>query len=342
MPTDRVGGAGVNLLVPWVCRAHGAVLAPTADGRALACARGCRVPVLGGIPRFVPADNYAAAFGRQWLRFRQTQLDSHTGLSISRDRLTRLVGGDLGVWRGRLVLEVGCGAGRFTELLLAAGARVVAVDLSAAVEANHATCGHVATYQLAQADVTALPLAPGQFHFVLVIGMVQHTPDPEATMTALARQVRPGGWLVLDHYAPGYPATWSRRVLRGGLLRLGAGAAGRVSYALTAALWPLHRALWGLRGVRGLPRLRRAWLALSPVVDYHDAYPQLPPRLLREWALLDTHDTLTDRYKHLRSPEQLTAHLAACGLTEISATYGGNGVEVRARRPAAAGAGGAS
>src|SRR6187397_1731582 len=44
--------------------------------------------------------------------------------------------------RGRVVLEAGCGAGRFTELLLAGGARVVAFDLSRAVEANRENCGH--------------------------------------------------------------------------------------------------------------------------------------------------------------------------------------------------------
>src|SRR5262249_7534383 len=42
---------------------------------ALACAGcGLRYPVLRGIPRFVPAANYAASFGYQWRAFARTQV----------------------------------------------------------------------------------------------------------------------------------------------------------------------------------------------------------------------------------------------------------------------------
>src|SRR5437016_4027992 len=89
------------------------------------------IPRRDGIPRFVPKSTYAADFGRQWNAYRLTQLDSHTGTSISRDRLRRALGEAL--WRGlkgARVLECGCGAGRFTEVLLAQGAHVISVDLS--------------------------------------------------------------------------------------------------------------------------------------------------------------------------------------------------------------------
>ena len=49
-------------------------------------------PVVRFIPRFVPVDNYATNFGLQWNRFRQTQLDSHSRLPISRERFFRQTG----------------------------------------------------------------------------------------------------------------------------------------------------------------------------------------------------------------------------------------------------------
>jgi 2-polyprenyl-3-methyl-5-hydroxy-6-metoxy-1,4-benzoquinol methylase len=55
---------------------------------------------------------------------------------FSKDRLKRLCGGDLTVFKGKKVLEVGCGSGRFTEIMLKEDATVFAVDLSSAVEAN--------------------------------------------------------------------------------------------------------------------------------------------------------------------------------------------------------------
>jgi SAM-dependent methyltransferase len=297
----------------------------------LAGSCGCRFPVVGGIPRFVEPANYAAGFGLQWKAFARTQLDSHTGLRISRDRLERCIGGSLEVLRGRSVLEAGCGAGRFTELLLSAGARVVAADLSVAVEANHANCARDDGYFVCQADLRALPVAPASFDLVVCLGVVQHTPDPEATIAALASYVRPGGLLVIDHYAPDYPLPLSRRLLRSVLLRLPPAGAKAIAVAVAKAVLPVHRALW--RDARGMFRLRGYLRRLSPLVDYYDDYPQLGRDRLAEWSVLDTHDTLTDRYKHLRSVEQIREALERAGCERIRVEPGGNGVEARARRP---------
>ena len=296
---------------------------------ALICASGCRVPVVRGIPRFVSSDNYAAAFGWQWTHFRRSQLDSHTGTTISRDRLTRCLGGSLDVVRDRTVLEAGCGAGRFTEILLDAGARVIAADLSAAVEANYANCGTSSGYFVCQADIRSLPVNGHAFDIVICLGVVQHTPEPENTMAALARYVKPGGLLVLDHYSRDYPVTAPRKVLRDLLLRLPPEHARRLALGTTRALLPVHRVLWHRR--RGFGRLRRYLGRVSPVVDYYEAYPELGTELLSEWALLDTHDTLTDRYKHLRGPEEIRHTLTSLGLANVEVAVGGNGVEARAR-----------
>ena len=297
--------------------------------RALVCPLGCEVPVVRGIPRFVPSDDYAAAFGWQWTQFRRSQLDSHTGTTISRDRLTRCLGGSLDVVRGMRVLEAGCGAGRFTEILLGAGARVVAADLSSAVEANHANCGTNPDYFVCQADIRDLPVAPHSFDVVVCLGVVQHTPEPEQTIAALAGYVKPGGLLTIDHYSRDYPVTAPRRALRELLLRLPPDQARRIALGATRALLPVHRALWHRR--RGFGRLRRYLRRVSPVVDYYEAYPELGVDLLSEWALLDTHDTLTDRYKHLRAPDEIRDTLVALGLANVEVSIGGNGVEARAR-----------
>jgi hypothetical protein len=155
-------------------------------------------------------------------------------------------------------------------------------------------------------------------------------------MRALCQHVKPGGLLVMDHYTHGYPATLSRRLLRRFLLRRSPAFGLLFCRTLVSLLWPLHRLVWYLRRLPRFWRLRWFWLWASPVVDYHDAYLRLGPALLRTWALLDTHDTLTDRYKHLRSAEEITRHLAACGMIGTEAVYGGNGVEIRAWRPKAA------
>jgi SAM-dependent methyltransferase len=311
-----------------------------AAGSALVCAAGCQAPVVGGVPRFVSSSFYASAFGRQWKAHPRTQLDSDTGLPISRDRLTRCLGGSLDIVRGRSVLEAGCGAGRFTELLLAAGARVLACDLSEAVEVNAQNCGGRAEHFVAQADILRLPVAPQSFDFVLALGVVQHTPRPEEAIAALARCVRPGGLLVLDHYTVLPRDTWyfrmlgqlfPRSILRRLVLLMPSAAASSAADGIARLLLPLHRTLW--RPGAAARVARRALRLLSPLADYYEAHPALGPERLAEWSRLDTHDALTDRYKHLRNPEQIQAALLACGLTDVVSVYGGNGVEARARRP---------
>lgn len=49
-------------------------------------------PIIRWIPRFVHMENYAANFGRQWNRFRKTQLDSYSGHPTSRDRFINETG----------------------------------------------------------------------------------------------------------------------------------------------------------------------------------------------------------------------------------------------------------
>lgn len=310
------------------CPHHQSPLVQTAA--ALTCESGCYFPIVRDIPRFVDSSNYAAGFGLQWNQFRRTQLDSYTQTTISRDRLTRAVGGDLTTLAGKTVLEVGCGAGRFTEVMLAAGARVAACDLSIAVDANYANCGSHADYFVCQADARELPFNADSFDFVICLGVLQHTPSPEETIAALARLVKPGGMLVIDHYARDYPVTISRRWLRSLFLRLPPASAKLLSLTLARALLPVHKLGWSQK--RGRWRLRRQLQKFSPLVDYYDVYPQLGEKILAEWALLDTHDTLTDYYKHLRSLEEIVNCLASCGLVDIDANYAGNGIEARARK----------
>jgi 2-polyprenyl-3-methyl-5-hydroxy-6-metoxy-1,4-benzoquinol methylase len=313
------------------CIHHAARLAE--NGGALICEHGCSVPIVRGIPRFVDTSNYAAGFGLQWNQFRRTQLDSYTHTTISRDRLTHAVGGNLDILKGKTVLEVGCGAGRFTEVMLAAGACVVACDLSTAVDANYANCGEHPNYFVLQADVRALPIKQHSFDFVVCLGVIQHTPSPEETITALARCVKPGGMLVIDHYGPSYPVTFSRRWLRHLLLRLPPASAKSLALTISRLLLPLHKLSW--RPTRTAARLRAQLQKFSPLVDYYDVYPRLDKKILAEWSLLDTHDTLTDYYKHLRTAEEIERCLLACGLGETETEYAGNGVEARALMPLA-------
>ena len=312
----------------WSCPVHERPLVQSTH--ALDCSEGCSYSIVSGIPRFVSSDNYSAAFGSQWKKYRLTQLDSYTGVPISEIRLARCMGDTL--WadlKGKHILEAGCGAGRFTEILLEKGAVVTSIDLSDAVEANQDNFPQNGQHRIAQADILALPFGRQQFDIVMCLGVIQHTPNPERTIEALYKQVKPGGWLVFDHYTYNVlyytkMAPYFRMVMR----RLSAERGLVWSEYLVDRLLPVHKRLQQARVLHFL------FSRLSPVLCYYRAYPELNDQLQHEWALLDTHDGLTDWYKHFRTCEQIERALKALGAGEITTSYGGIGVEARARKSA--------
>jgi len=276
-------------------------------------------------------DTYSDAFGLQWKAFRRTQLDSHTHTTLSLDRARRCLGEECWSLLNRQqrtdVLEVGCGAGRFTEVLLRTGAFVTSVDLSTAVEANQENFPPDEYHRILRADVRRLPFSPGHFDVVFCLGVIQHTPDPEATIEKLYEQVRPGGWLVIDHYAYNLSSvTKSAPLFRMVLRRMPPDRGLQWTERLVNTFFPLHRAVRHHRVAQAL--LSR----VSPVLSYYHAFP-LNDELQREWALLDTHDSLTDWYKHARTKGQIRRTLQQLGGADIWSEYGGNGVEARCRRP---------
>ena len=96
---------------------------------------------------------------------------------------------------------------------------------------------------------------------------------------------------------------------------------------LVRIFFPLHRSVKNMRILQIL--LSR----ISPCTTYYSSYPELDDKLQYEWALLDTHDILTDYYKHLRSCSQITNTLADLGAQDIQVDKNGNGIEARCRKP---------
>jgi SAM-dependent methyltransferase len=304
-------------------------------GDTLVCGDGHRFDTRLGIPRLVAADaRYTDGFGEQWNRYRTTQLDSYTHTPISRDRLKRCLGA--GLWerlsgpRATHVLETGCGAGRFTEVLLdLPSAYVTSTDLSSAVEANQVNCPQTSRHRVIQCDICRLPFPPDSYDIVVCLGVIQHTPQPEITIAKLYEQVRPGGWLVIDHYTPSisHYTKVTALLLRPVLKRLPPHVGTAATEALSRVFFPLHRA------VKHRPLMQMALSRVSPLLTYYQTYPELDDRLQYEWAVLDTHDSLTDFYKHFRTGAGLSKTLARLGAGDIWMAKGGNGIEARCRKP---------
>lgn len=303
-----------------------------AEGDSMNSECGHSYPIVRGIPRFVDTENYSEGFGAQWNMFPKTQLDSFTGLDLSEARLERCLRQNLTNLKGKKVLEAGSGAGRFTEILLKYGALLHSFDYSNAVEANAKNNGDHENLVLVQADIRKIPFAKANYDYVICLGVLQHTPNPEESIKCLWEMVSPGGALVIDHY----PWKWrvvlpppfggSEVIYRQLILRLPKNIRFKFVKAVTDFFFPWH---WRFRDSLFMQRILRR---ISPV---HFYYPDLKLRdrqMHYEWSLLDTHDATTDFYKHRRRPDQIRNFLKDMGATDIVVEIGGNGIEAFCRR----------
>lgn len=276
-----------------------------------------------GIPRFVSDAHYASSFGLQWNRHVRAQLDSTTGKPISRARLFAVTG-----WpermEGERILEAGCGAGRFTEVLATTGADVWSFDLSEAVEANAANNGHLPNVHIFQASIMDIPFAPGQFDRVLCLGVLQHTPDPAAAFRALAAQVRPGGFLAMDVYRKDLPALlqW-KYLLRPMTKRLPPERLYRMVATVVPQLLSAARAARRAAG--------RVGARLLPIAEY--SHLELPDDLAREWTILDTFDMYSPAHDHPQTLTTVRRWFVDAGFEDAVVERGPNGIIGRGRRP---------
>jgi ubiquinone/menaquinone biosynthesis C-methylase UbiE len=282
-----------------------------------------------GIPRFTASGSYASLFGDQWKAYKKTQLDSYTGSPISELRLNRCLGDGLkNTLEGKLVLEAGCGAGRFTEVLLKKGAMLVSSDLSSAVEVNAENFPVSDSHLVIQADINDMPFADESFDVVICMGVIQHTTNTEKTIEDLYKLVKKGGTLVIDHYT--FNKSYYFRLAplyRMHLRKKTADYTIPYTRNLVKKYLPWHKKFTHNKWMSVL--LNR----ISPVISYYNFLPQLNDQQQEEWALLDTHDSLTDWNKRFRNKRQIESALEALGAKEIWCAYGGNGVEARCIKP---------
>lgn len=290
---------GLDLSGILVCARCGASLQPETSWeqsgtRCAGC--GTEVPVIRGIPRFVASDAYVGSFSFEWNRHRKTQLD-HAASQESEETFrakTGLVPSDIA---GRLVLDVGCGMGRFADVVSRWGGRVVGVDLSQAVEAAQVNLGERENVRILQADLFHLPFRPGMFDIVYSLGVLHHTPDCKKAFRQLVPFVRPGGRLCVWVYGATGPWVRVARSYRRVTVRMPR----RLLHALCYLAIPWYYAC-------RLPLVGRLLFTLLPISEHPEA----------EWRVLDTFDWYSPQYQSLHTFPEVYRWFRSEGLTDIA------------------------
>lgn len=284
-----------------------------------------KFPIKNYIPRFVPPDNYSASFGIQWHIHSKTQIDKFNGTSISKDRFfdeTKWAPAEI---KGKLILEAGCGAGRFTQIALDTGATCFSIDYSSAVEVCRSNNNAHPNLHLFQSDINHLSFKENTFDKIFCFGVLQHTPTPAKTFMSLIPYLKSGGEIAIDVYAA--PIAWlhPRHLLRLFTVHIQKNTLYGLIKAVTPYLLPVSKLAYQVP-LAG-PVLARA----VPVANYQ-WIASLNDKDLLELAILDTFDWLSPRYERPQTLNAVKEWFARAGLKNTSfrrirALYVGKGIK---------------
>ena len=128
-----------------------------------------------------------ASFGYQWLRYNANDaMEDHT-IFISDSQLS----GE--AIQNKLVLDAGCGMGRYTAVAAGMGAEIIGLDLSRSVLKAYEKTRMNPFAHIIQADIMRLPFRNGQFDVIYSLGVLHHTPDARQAFLQLAKRLKENG-----------------------------------------------------------------------------------------------------------------------------------------------------
>lgn len=286
------------------------------------------VPIRNYIPRFVADGDYSNSFGEQWNRYRSVQIDGENKLNLSAERFYRWTGWKRDELRGLRILEAGCGAGRFTQVMLEAGAQVYSVDMSSAVDACWRTNGPHDNLCLVQGDIYHMPFKANFFDRVFCYGVLQHTPDPRQAFSSLVKFLRPGGKIAIDCYIKLKLLTrWTSKYLwRPITTRLSPQTLFKIVEWYVPKWLPIDTRL------AGIPWIGHRLVGVVPCWNYTGMLP-LSREQLKQWAILDTFDALGPKYDKPQTCAQVLSWFEQAGLAEVQVGRGSNGIVGNATKP---------
>jgi 2-polyprenyl-3-methyl-5-hydroxy-6-metoxy-1,4-benzoquinol methylase len=284
-------------------------------------------PIENGIPRFVERENYASSFGYQWNRFKSEQIDSINGTGLSTHRFHSETGWTKEWMKEKWILDAGCGAGRFLDVASKADCEVVGIDISNAVDAAKANLAGRRNVHLVQASIYELPFRNETFDGCYCIGVIQHTPEPQKTVSALPRLLKVGGKIAVTIYErKRWTLLYSKYLVRPVTKRLNKKLLLLLIKGSMPVLFPITEVMFRI------PRLGPYFMFAIPIANYVNE-SSLTWRQRYDWAILDTFDMLSPQYDQPQTQEDTEHTLKSEGIEDIQ-RLGNPGLNLIGRKAA--------
>jgi SAM-dependent methyltransferase len=272
-----------------------------------------------------------SAYDLQWNRFRIVRPDEDRATFRNRAGLREE---DVA---GKLLLDAGCGMGRYLRVATEMGARAVGMDLSEAVRAARDLNSEAPPLGLVKGDLLRLPFAEGGFDHIVSLGVLDHTPDPRAAFLGLTKLLKPGGRIAIWVYPREKPLVER-------LMNAHRAISTRLPLPVLVAMSRLGAPIGALKRRLMLSRNRvlgRLGVAVHAATIGVSMHPD------PEVRVCDTLDWYAPKYLSRHSLAEVLGWFEEAGLVDVVDLSRdqvffhegqGNGVNLAGRRPAAEGA----
>ena len=248
-------------------------------------------------------DAYVSNFSKQWKVYRDTQIDSINNFKLSYKYLNEMFFFNLDLIKNKNILEIGSGAGRFSEYFANLCNEVVSIDLSDSIYYNI-----VNKKNFTKIKGNYLDLIPKKkFDVVFCRGVLQHTPEPLTYISKLFQFLKKDGIVSFDIYKKPKANFFHPKYLYW-----------RIIFQKFVKYENCERFL--NKHIREILLIRRVFKAILfnsnfladyfiPVYDYKNQYKELNNKQIEKWAILDTLDGFYAKYDKPYSNNQICNYL---------------------------------
>ena len=138
-------------------------------------------------------------FGYEWQTFNEQIRDGY--MSDRKNFLDFIYPVTEEFFKGKVVLDAGCGMGRFVKLAASFGCQeIIGMDLSRSVEAAFRNTRHIPNAHIVQGDILFPPFRRW-FDYVFSIGVLQFLADPQRGFQELTKLLQRGGQISIWVYS---------------------------------------------------------------------------------------------------------------------------------------------